>query len=204
MKPRKKQTIFVVSPRRREKQWWISGKATASSKRTSKAVCERGSIAVLGGGFSESSSSVFTAARFRPGARRCSVVFGGSSVMAVTLMHYLLCVGDLPLSSMREENQDICNESRDFSVENDGSIVVKIKVLFFARARDVTGMSEMPLEVSSGSTAHECLDKIVDMFPGLEEIRGCMVLALNEEYASDSTVVKEKDELAIIPPISGG
>ncbi|KAF2286158.1 hypothetical protein GH714_011097 [Hevea brasiliensis] len=81
---------------------------------------------------------------------------------------------------------------------------VKIKILFFARARDLTGLTEMPLELSSGSTTRDCLNKLVAKFPCLEEIRGCIVLALNEEYTTEDSVVKEKDELAIIPPISGG
>ncbi|KDP45595.1 hypothetical protein JCGZ_17202 [Jatropha curcas] len=81
---------------------------------------------------------------------------------------------------------------------------VKIKVLFFARARDLTGLTEVPLEVSSGATTSDCLDKLVSKFPGLQEIRNCIVVALNEEYTTESAVVKDKDELAIIPPISGG
>ncbi|URE35115.1 hypothetical protein MUK42_15734, partial [Musa troglodytarum] len=72
------------------------------------------------------------------------------------------------------------------------------------RARDLTGSTEICLEMPDGSTARDCMCKLLIEFPNLREIYNSMVLALNEEYAPESTLLKDKDELAIIPPISGG
>ncbi|XP_019057631.1 PREDICTED: molybdopterin synthase sulfur carrier subunit [Tarenaya hassleriana] len=89
-------------------------------------------------------------------------------------------------------------------VEDDGSSSVQIKVLFFARAREIAGVPDITMKVRTGSTARNCMDELVAKYPSLEDIRGCVVLALNEEYTTDSAIVKDRDELALIPPISGG
>lgn len=92
----------------------------------------------------------------------------------------------------------------DSKSEKDVDQLIKIKVLFFARARDLTGLTETWFEMPHGSTAKDCMSKLLTKFPKLQEINNSVVLALNEEYAPESSVLRNKDELAIIPPISGG
>ncbi|KAG6486131.1 molybdopterin synthase sulfur carrier subunit-like [Zingiber officinale] len=99
---------------------------------------------------------------------------------------------------------DGTGEMNESKVEKSAGQDIKIKVLFFARARDLTGVSETSLEMPDGSTAGDCMRNLLVKFPSLQEIYNSMVLAINEEYAAESTLLTSKDELAIIPPISGG
>ncbi|CAN6846553.1 unnamed protein product [Brassica oleracea] len=69
--------------------------------------------------------------------------------------------------------------------------LVEIKVLLFARARELTGVPDLTMKMPSGSTTKDgriyhlqsCMDELVIKFPRLKEVRGCVVLALNEEYS---------------------
>lgn len=83
---------------------------------------------------------------------------------------------------------------------------VEVTVLFFARARELAGSNDTTLSLPAGSTSADALAKLLDLFPSLSELSGCSVLAVNHEYVSRDVPValKTGDEVAFIPPISGG
>jgi len=78
-------------------------------------------------------------------------------------------------------------------------------VLFFAKAREITGCKEHELYVKRKLSSTELFDKIIHTFQ-LESIRNQIILAVNEEFIDLNTilVLSEKDKIAVIPPLSGG
>jgi len=61
------------------------------------------------------------------------------------------------------------------------------------------------LRVCQSLPVQQLKSKLLQAFPGLDKLGGAFVLALNEEYIETGTVeLNEGDELAVIPPISGG
>ncbi len=79
---------------------------------------------------------------------------------------------------------------------------MKVKVLFFAGLRELAGKSQMSLELKEGETVALLLEKLQSDFPGL--ISGQLMLAVNAEYAPRDHKLKDGDEVALIPPVSGG
>jgi molybdopterin synthase catalytic subunit len=79
-----------------------------------------------------------------------------------------------------------------------------IRVRLFARLREQAGTDSVDLEVPPGSTVADVHAALLDRFPGLEPDRRVIRPAVNQDYAGWDSLVREGDEIALIPPVSGG
>ena len=80
---------------------------------------------------------------------------------------------------------------------------MKIQVLLFGITTDLLGTSSLEVEVPNNSTIAVFIKQFLTKYPQLENIDS-YAIAVNEEYASNETMLKENDVIAIIPPVSGG
>ncbi|MFN8521840.1 MAG: molybdopterin converting factor subunit 1 [Chloroflexota bacterium] len=78
-----------------------------------------------------------------------------------------------------------------------------IKIRLFATYREAAGASRLDLEVRSGATVAEALASLSQRFPRLTRLEQGM-LAVNQEYVAATYPLHDGDELALIPPVSGG
>lgn len=79
-----------------------------------------------------------------------------------------------------------------------------VKVLLFARLRELAGNDAMKLEMSQGATLGELWNQLQEGFPSLRAFNHPPLMAVNQEYASPERVLAEEDEVAFFPPVSGG
>jgi molybdopterin converting factor subunit 1 len=79
-----------------------------------------------------------------------------------------------------------------------------MRVLFFAQLKDVTGCDAMELAPPSPLDREQLWAMLLEKFPGLRGHRGNVRLARNWEYADAETQFTNADEVALIPPVSGG
>jgi molybdopterin synthase catalytic subunit len=83
---------------------------------------------------------------------------------------------------------------------------IEIQVLFFGAAREVVDRNPVPLTLDSDepATVARAFQQLVKNFNGLERFGRSLLFAVNQEYATPETELKNNDELAIFPPVSGG
>lgn len=79
-----------------------------------------------------------------------------------------------------------------------------VTVRLFAGAADVAGRRSFALAAAQPLTVGEAFRRLCGRFPGLRPMEGHLLFAANAEYAGTDFVLQPGDELAIIPPVSGG
>ena len=81
---------------------------------------------------------------------------------------------------------------------------MSIRVLFFGAARDVVDANPLDLSLDEPATVGSAFQSLVERFSQLERFGRSLLFAVNQEYATPDTLLKENDELAVFPPVSGG
>ncbi|MFA0741888.1 MAG: hypothetical protein DFNUSKGM_002007 [Candidatus Fervidibacter sacchari] len=85
-----------------------------------------------------------------------------------------------------------------------GSNEIKVRVLFLGPAKELTGRNEVVLTLPEGASVATAISKLLREFPKLEDRLTHYRFAINSDYADENTLLKDGDELALIPPVSGG
>jgi molybdopterin converting factor subunit 1 len=81
---------------------------------------------------------------------------------------------------------------------------VRVKVLFFGRLRELTGVTQEVVDVPAGSTLSDLFDQFAARFPQLAAFRASLVASRNQEFAAWDSRVSADDDIAFLPPVSGG
>ncbi len=82
--------------------------------------------------------------------------------------------------------------------------MITVNVRFFATVKDLVGADEIELMLEEGALASRVLDHLAERYPRLSGWRKHLRLAVNSEYAEGTRLLQDGDEVAIIPPVSGG
>jgi molybdopterin converting factor subunit 1 len=81
---------------------------------------------------------------------------------------------------------------------------VRISILYFATVKDATGIRMESIDLSNDTSIREMLSKISIIYPKLKHILNNIQISVNYRIVDLNTVLKEGDEVALLPPISGG
>ena len=81
---------------------------------------------------------------------------------------------------------------------------MRVRVLFFGILRELAGTSADSIEVTEGSLVRDVLRHYEARIPQLKAASGSLALAVNQQYVSPETTLHPNDEIALLPPVSGG
>ena len=79
-----------------------------------------------------------------------------------------------------------------------------MKVLLFARARELIGADAIDIDIEAAATVGELRRTLMRRYPALAGLLEKSAFALDDEFAGDDTTIQPNAEVALLPPVSGG
>lgn len=81
---------------------------------------------------------------------------------------------------------------------------MRVRVLFFGILKDLVGKASESLEVGDGATVADVLSHYESSIPRIRELLPALALSVNQHYSGPGALLGENDEVALLPPVSGG
>jgi len=81
---------------------------------------------------------------------------------------------------------------------------LKITVLLFASLKDIVGKGQLEIEVDEKCSIESLSKKLYELYPKVESYDSSVRIALNQEIIENDIELKDGDEVAYLPPVSGG
>jgi molybdopterin converting factor subunit 1 len=86
----------------------------------------------------------------------------------------------------------------------DRMATVRVRVLFFGQLKDITGLAQEDAEITEGARIEDLFERYGQRFPRLADFRASVATSINQEYAAWRSPLASGDEVAFLPPVSGG
>lgn len=84
------------------------------------------------------------------------------------------------------------------------ALPMHVRVLFFGMLKDLVGKSEDSIELRDGASVRDVLAEYASRFSRFNDSLNSLAVAVNQQYAGPETILKSSDEVAFLPPVSGG
>ncbi|MCH8288373.1 MAG: molybdopterin converting factor subunit 1 [Candidatus Marinimicrobia bacterium] len=81
---------------------------------------------------------------------------------------------------------------------------MKVKLLLFASLKDIAGRRDLEMELDDGSTLQQVTEKLASLYPEIGRMQNSVRIAINQEFTDENISLNNGDEIAFLPPMSGG
>ena len=81
---------------------------------------------------------------------------------------------------------------------------MRVRLLFFGMLKDMAGQSSDWMDLPAGASVRDALDRFASQSPAMRDAMQSIAVAVNQQYAGAETALNDGDEVALLPPVSGG